>query len=264
MQFSIAGAQSDRMETVPDIVDRCKSKPGAESGDINRHVACSGAGWLLSITDNSVPAQNMPQNRPLAMDGMRSRSNTSSSTKASGRPKSRASTTSTQSATTQLHPDQNTPTETFAFNLHHHQQTHPLNHDPEEMIRQSAHQLTNPHQGFVLDPALRDPNHPNLPFPSEQAYSIHNMPPGVHGMPYQAYDGMDHSVHENMTEEQASDGPASKRKKGSATTIANDIELRRLYRENEGKSLEDMAKEVLTHERGAKSEKSKQIFAMLW
>lgn len=201
------------------------------------------------------------------MSGARSRSNTSSSTKANGRPKSRASTTSAQSATTQVNQDQNTPTESFAYNAQHHHHAHPFQPDPEEMIRQSAHQLTNPHHphhGFMLDPALRDPNQGNLPYPSEHAYAMQQMPPGVSTIPYQPYDSIDQSVNDNMTEEQASDGAVSKRKKGSATTIANDIELRRLFREYEGKSLEDMAKEVLTHERGAKSEKSKQIFAMLW
>ena len=197
------------------------------------------------------------------MENTRSRSNTSSSTKASNRPKSRASTVSAQSATTQLNQDQGTPNENFMFNPHHHQHGNTFHPDPEEMIRQSAHQLTNPHPAFVLDPSLRDPNHPNLPYPSEQAYAMQHIPPGISPVPYQPYDGMDQSFNDNMTEDHTSDA-TSKKKKGSATTIANDFELRRLFRQYEGKSLEDMAKEVLTHERGAKSEKSKQIFAMLW
>ena len=93
---------------------------------------------------------------------------------------------------------------------------------------------------------------------------MQHMPPSIPAVPYQTYDGIDQSFNDNMTEEHASDGAGSRKKKGAATTIANDFELRRLYRQYEGKSLEDMAKEVLMHERGAKSEKSKQIFAMLW
>lgn len=56
-----------------------------------------------------------------------------------------------------------------------------------------------------------------------------------------------------------------RRKKGSATSLANDIELRRLLRQNEGRALEDVAAEVQQHEGGGgKSEKAKQVFAMLW
>ena len=52
----------------------------------------------------------------------------------------------------------------------------------------------------------------------------------------------------------------SRRKKGAASTLANDNELRRLFRENEGKDLKELAAQVLEK----RSEKTKQIFGMLW
>ena len=52
----------------------------------------------------------------------------------------------------------------------------------------------------------------------------------------------------------------SRRKKGAASTLANDNELRRLFRENEGKDLTELAAQVLEK----RSEKTKQIFGMLW
>lgn len=55
-----------------------------------------------------------------------------------------------------------------------------------------------------------------------------------------------------------------KKKKGSASSIANDLELRKLFRENVGRSLKEVAAQVLSNERGPRSEKNKQIFAMLW
>lgn len=55
-----------------------------------------------------------------------------------------------------------------------------------------------------------------------------------------------------------------RKKKGSASSIANDIELKKLFRENVGRSLKDVAAQVLANERGPRSEKTKQIFAMLW
>lgn len=56
----------------------------------------------------------------------------------------------------------------------------------------------------------------------------------------------------------------AKRKKGAATSAANDIELRRLFREYQGRDLHEVAQQVLENDKGPKSEKTKQIFGMLW
>lgn len=56
-----------------------------------------------------------------------------------------------------------------------------------------------------------------------------------------------------------------RRKKGSATSLANDAELRRLLHQYQGRTLQDVAEEVQQNEGGGgKSEKAKQVFAMLW
>lgn len=56
-----------------------------------------------------------------------------------------------------------------------------------------------------------------------------------------------------------------RRKKVSATSIANDAELRRLLYQNQGKKLDEIAVEVQRSEGGdGRSEKAKQVFAMLW
>ena len=57
---------------------------------------------------------------------------------------------------------------------------------------------------------------------------------------------------------------ASKSKKGASTTQANDNELRRLLRENQGRSLADIAKQINKDDTGSKQEKDKQVFGMLW
>lgn len=71
----------------------------------------------------------------------------------------------------------------------------------------------------------------------------------------------------NLNDEQTQDDVApgeTRKKKGSASSIANDQELRKLFRENGHRDLKDVASEVLVHERGPRSEKTKQIFAMNW
>ena len=58
---------------------------------------------------------------------------------------------------------------------------------------------------------------------------------------------------------------AARRKKGNATSMANDKELRRLLQQYTGKTLQEVAHEVHKNEgSGGKSEKAKQVFAMLW
>ena len=70
-------------------------------------------------------------------------------------------------------------------------------------------------------------------------------------------------------EDQAAIGTAGavdggKTRKGAASTQANDNELRRLLKENRGRKLEDIAKQILKTDSGSKQEKAKQIFGMRW
>ena len=71
------------------------------------------------------------------------------------------------------------------------------------------------------------------------------------------------SVNEGSQDE-AGPGNIKKKKGGSASSIANDQELRRLFQENKERTLRDVADSVLQEERGPRSEKTKQVFAMIW
>ncbi|GAM86788.1 hypothetical protein ANO11243_048080 [Dothideomycetidae sp. 11243] len=55
-----------------------------------------------------------------------------------------------------------------------------------------------------------------------------------------------------------------RRRKNSAATATNDKELRELLARNENRILKDVAQEVIQKERTPQSEKTKQLFAMLW
>ena len=63
-------------------------------------------------------------------------------------------------------------------------------------------------------------------------------------------------------EPKATTGKAGK--KSSAASAQNDLELKRLYRQNESKTLQEVATQLQGNERGPQSEKTRQIFAMLW
>ena len=128
------------------------------------------------------------------------------------------------------------------------------------MLRQSVQQLKAPNSDFALDPALQDRTKPGQIHPHDDSYR----PPLEH---YQSFDGADAQLLDATMEDPGQDGTeldGVKKKKGSASSIANDLELRRLFRENQGRSIKEVAAQVLTNERGPKSEKTKQIFAMLW
>lgn len=55
-----------------------------------------------------------------------------------------------------------------------------------------------------------------------------------------------------------------KKKKGASASATNDKELREMLTRADGRSLKEVAEEVLRTERTSRAEKSKQLFAMLW
>ena len=83
----------------------------------------------------------------------------------------------------------------------------------------------------------------------------------------QSFDGQGQQYVVTFNDEQTQDDAGAgetRKKKGSASSIANDNELRKLFAANKDRDLNDVAASVLANERGPKSEKTKQIFAMNW
>ncbi|MCJ1307539.1 hypothetical protein MMC25_001185 [Agyrium rufum] len=85
-----------------------------------------------------------------------------------------------------------------------------------------------------------------------------------HFTPKQSTEGRDslgpETAHEDGDLEGEGFGDGAKRKKGNASSQANEIELRRLLEENEGRSLKELAQRVAER----RSEKDKQVFGMFW
>ena len=143
----------------------------------------------------------------------------------------------------------------------------PLHFTPEEMITHNHQQFSNPQVSYGIDPSLQntfdhrrsmslDPSH-------DANIAIHRPSIARH----QSFDATGQPTFQSVNDDQGQDDTGTeqgKRKKGSASSAANDAELRRLFAENRGRPLKEVAGDVLVHERGPKSEKTKQIFAMLW
>ncbi|KAL4912515.1 hypothetical protein BDW62DRAFT_194401 [Aspergillus aurantiobrunneus] len=224
-----------------------------------------------------------PHSRPGTADLMRSRSETVIS-RNSRRPRSRGSTASIRSTTTQQTQDQQL---TDGFSQFVPAQasagTNVFGNNPEDIIMRFGQQLSHQVNGTSLEQTLQDAHHPVLPraddFTNHAIHghhlSHHSIPSGIpnHGLPgvpipqYQSmYDsGIENHLPEHVLDEHDTSEAGLKKKKGSNSSLANDNELRKLLRQYEGYTLKQMAAEVLKHEgAGGKAEKVKQVFAMIW
>lgn len=224
-----------------------------------------------------------PHSRPGTADLMRSRSETEIS-RNSRRPRSRGSTASIHSTTTQQTQDQQLndgfsqflPAQAPAG-------SNVFGNNPEDIIMRFGQQLSHQVNGTSLDPTMQDGHHAVMPraddFPNHAIHghhlSHHSIPSGIpaHGLPnvampqYQSmYDsGIENHLPEHVLDDQDTSEAGMKKKKGSSSSLANDNELRKLLRQYEGYTLKQMAAEVLKHEgAGGKAEKVKQVFAMIW
>ena len=194
----------------------------------------------------------------------RARSNTSGST-TSNRPQplSRASTTSLNAPSIQ-------PAQAYCHVSESSYQPPPadptVHYTPEEMISRSQQQLTNPDQEYIIDPSLQDNIAEDRSMSEDHAYNAN--PDGMRPiMPHpNSFDGKDGLLPVTFNDDQTQDDGTSemRKKRGSASSLANDLELRRLFKENHYRSLKEVASSVLANERGPRSEKTKQIFAMNW
>ncbi|KAI9817292.1 MAG: hypothetical protein M1832_004714 [Thelocarpon impressellum] len=220
--------------------------------------------------------QPSQQQDDAALQHSRSRSSTSVSTKGKRRPQSRASTTSVHSFTTQHSQQQPAPDMQYAYPQPQQQGRLDAYHvTAEGMMLHASQQLTGPH-GFPLDPTLEGHAHHLHAMPLAAAAG-NSYPVPMTGNPeldYPAYHNPEDPIVDTgndvdggqETPENGADvkGVEKPSKKASTSSAQNDLELKRLFRQNEGKSLQDIAGQLQGNERGPQSEKTRQIFAMLW
>ena len=198
----------------------------------------------------------------------RARSSTSGSV-ASNRPRpiSRGSTTSLNTPIT--HPIYPFLQETESSQVPPRKQDHTqLRHyTPEEGAAKPRQQPISSNREHVIDPSLQDPTVGTRAMSVDRVFDGHQggmRPPMNHQFSFEAKERHFPIIfNDEQGQDDAGVGDA-KKKKGSASSIANDQELRKLFRENHHRDLNEVAAEVLVHERGPRSEKTKQIFAMNW
>ena len=145
----------------------------------------------------------------------------------------------------------------------------PSQYHTEDIITRSEQQLTNQNlnRQYAIDPSLQDPVARAQAMGVEDSYNGSNEAMRQLMNHNHSFDGQGQQFVMTFNDEQTQDDAGAgetKKKKGSASSIANDNELRKLFAANKDRDLNDVAASVLANERGPKSEKTKQIFAMNW
>jgi regulatory factor X, other len=233
-----------------------------------------------SVEDSSERKDSVPTKNPPTL-------------KEKPRPKSRASTSSLQSVgvgtafqPAQQHqpqdPQQQQPEDLGVpqlnpYFLQHggHPASGMYGHGSEDMVMQYQHNMPAHLHQQPLDPNTGMPQHDIRPmsqqgFQDMQQFSMqypHGLPPYTVGPQH-----MQHMRHHSeqfegspAPEDSNNENGGAKRRKGAASSMANDQELRRLLLQYQDRTLKEVAAEVQKNEgAGGKSEKAKQVFAMLW
>ncbi|RWA08246.1 hypothetical protein EKO27_g6845 [Xylaria grammica] len=135
----------------------------------------------------------------------------------------------------------------------------------EEILR-PASQISL-HQSFAMDSGMHQPVGPAVSYPHH---------PGVHaGMSADSYgasasfteaDSQMLIERDDPDESDMVEAPRQTGQKSSSgrTSANNELEMRQLYQASKHRNLEDVAKELHGNERGPNSERTRQVFAMLW
>ena len=145
----------------------------------------------------------------------------------------------------------------------------PLHHSARDKTSLSQQHLIKPNlnQHYTIDPSLEAPATQAQTRVAEHLYDGNNDVTRQLVNNSHLFDGQGQQFvmlfNDEHTQDDAGAGEMRK-KKGSASSIANDNELRKLFAANKDRDLNDVAASVLANERGPKSEKTKQIFAMNW
>jgi regulatory factor X len=192
------------------------------------------------------------------------------------RPRSRGSTASIHSATTQGNIDQTYTDNSAVYsqqwlaNQHNHPQPRelaiapaPATHDmsPETMILQAASHLQH-----VRDFSVEAPDNASLHNASFQRTS--NL--SRHSVSADSFTGNGSFVDDSQMLDREGDegdsfaGVPGNGKPANKSSANNEFEMRQLFTAHKHRTLQDVAEELHGNERGPNSERTRQVFAMLW
>jgi regulatory factor X len=184
--------------------------------------------------------------------------------KARKRPRSRGSTASIHSATTQPNLDHHglQDAETYSAQWIPHDHGHSeLVGGPNQMTPEALLMASQLHLDGPMNASMQ-----SVAFSHHQSHSISR-----HSMSADSFAGNTSFADDSqMMDRDANDdndsfvGAPGNSKSGSRSSANNEMEMRQLFTANKHRNLEDVAEELHGNERGPNSERTRQVFAMLW
>lgn len=134
---------------------------------------------------------------------------------------------------------------------------------PEDMILQAAGHMQSANHDFGMDGGMGAPMGHHMQYQQQQhAMSRHPLPADQFGANASFTEGDSQMLDRDDNEEGDSlNLGASKPARSSAN---NELEMRQLFSSNRHRNLQDVAGELHGNERGPNSERTRQVFAMLW
>ncbi|KAI9746558.1 MAG: hypothetical protein M1818_000271 [Claussenomyces sp. TS43310] len=206
----------------------------------------------------------------------RSRSSTAIPAKIKKRPESRASTTSAHSSATQVVIGQQLSEQPVDYQKqwyetneqsglqHHSFSGMGQEMTPEDMVMHSAPQLQEA-PAYGIDPALGAAINHTLAYPHDDQNGRPSLPADGYGSSFAKDDSpMLETRSDEQDEMESVAGANGGAKKASKSSAANELEMRQLFQTNKHRTLPEVATELHGNERGPQSERTRQVFAMLW
>jgi regulatory factor X len=134
----------------------------------------------------------------------------------------------------------------------------------DEMLLRPASQMSI-NQSFPMDSTMHPAGGSVVSYPHHGHQMQHVMPADPYGTSGNFTDA-DSQIMERDDPDESDriEVPRPAGQKANRTAANNELEMRQLYSANRHRDLEEVAKELHGNERGPNSERTRQVFAMLW
>jgi len=184
------------------------------------------------------------------------------------RPRSRGSTASIRSATTQPNLDHSfadhgevyTTNQWISANHAHPRELAPNQMSPEDLLMASQLQAS---REFAMDHAVSN-SMQGVSFHAGQSISRQSMSADSFAGNTSFADDSQMMDRDGNDDADSFAGVPTNAKPGSRTSANNEMEMRLLFNSNKHRNIQDVAEELHGNERGPNSERTRQVFAMLW
>jgi regulatory factor X len=134
---------------------------------------------------------------------------------------------------------------------------------PEDMILQAASQL-HASREYSVDSSMNAPIPQSIPFQQHPHMNRQSMPAESYSANNSFMDPDSQMMDRDGNDDGDSVVGAPGGPKPSRTSANNEVEMRHLFQQNSHRNLQDVAEELHGNERGPNSERTRQVFAMLW